>query len=89
MKFTKFGNYGYKYIYLSFFLITSFLVISIYESLMKAINDFEQTNLAVLFGFKLLDDRLSNLYSANKLMDSILKIYPENKEYLTFKHSLQ
>ncbi|MGV8947563.1 MAG: sulfatase-like hydrolase/transferase [Lutibacter sp.] len=32
--------------------------------------------------------KLNNLKIANKIMDSIVKLYPENKEYLTYKQSI-
>lgn len=56
MKVKNFGNYGYKYIYLSFSLIVIFWAISIYELLMTASNGLEQTNFAATLGYKLLND---------------------------------
>jgi lipoteichoic acid synthase len=42
-------------------------------------------------GFKLAQTykRMKNFNTANKVIDSILKIYPTNKEYLTFKKTLK
>lgn len=56
MKFKNFGNYSYKYIYLSFSLIVSFWVISLFELIMTASNGLEQTNLAASLGYKILND---------------------------------
>lgn len=56
MKLKDFGNYGYKYIYLSFSLIISFWAITLFEISMTASNGLEQTNLAVSLGYKLLND---------------------------------
>lgn len=56
MNFKSFNNYGYKYIYLSFSLIVIFWAISIFELIKTASNGFEQTNLAVSLGYKLLND---------------------------------
>ncbi len=41
--------------------------------------------------FKLAEayKRMNSLENANKLMDSILEIYPENENYLTFKQTLK
>ena len=43
------------------------------------------------FSFKLAKayQRMNNFKSSNKLIDSILKLYPENEVYKTFKQSLQ
>ncbi|MDP3944614.1 MAG: sulfatase-like hydrolase/transferase [Lutibacter sp.] len=56
MKLKNFGNYGYKYIYLSFSLIVSFWAISLFALFMAASSGIEQTNLATSFGYKLLND---------------------------------
>jgi len=56
MKFKNFGNYGYKYIYLTFSLIVSFWAISLFELIMTVSNGLEQTNLTTTFGYKLLND---------------------------------
>lgn len=56
MKFKNFGNYGYKYIYLSFSLIISFWAISLFALFMAASSGIEQTNLAASLGYKLLND---------------------------------
>jgi lipoteichoic acid synthase len=34
-------------------------------------------------------NRMSNLKETNKTIDSLLKIYPDNNNYLTFKKSLK
>ena len=56
MKFKNFGNYSYKYIYLTFSLIVSFWAISLFELIMTVSNGLEQTNLPTTFGYKLLND---------------------------------
>ena len=56
MKLKNFGNYGYKYIYLSFSLTVSFWAISLFALFMAASSGIEQTNLAASFGYKLLND---------------------------------
>jgi phosphoglycerol transferase MdoB-like AlkP superfamily enzyme len=56
MKLKDFSNYGYKYIYLSFSLIVSFWVLSLFELIITASNGLEQTNLAASLGYKLLND---------------------------------
>ena len=55
----------------------------------KKATDNEIKNPDIQFKLAQAYQRMDNLNGANKLMDSILKLYPENKEYLTFKHSLQ
>lgn len=56
MKLENFGNYGYKYIYLSFSLIVSFWAISLYTFFMTMSNGLEQTNIATVLSYKLLND---------------------------------
>ena len=56
MKLKNFGNFGYKYIYLSFSLIVSFWAISLFALFMAASSGIGQTNLATSFGYKLLND---------------------------------
>ena len=55
----------------------------------KKVADNEIRNPDIPFKIAQAYQRMDNLNIANKLIDSILKLYPENKEYLTFKHSLQ
>jgi tetratricopeptide (TPR) repeat protein len=55
----------------------------------KKAADNEIKNPDIQFKMAQAYQRMDNLNGANKLIDSILKLYPENKEYLTFKHSLQ
>jgi len=54
----------------------------------KAINNkIENSN--VSFKMAKAYNRMKNSEKATRLMDSILKIYPENKEYITFKKSIK
>ena len=56
MNFKDFGNYGYKYIYLSFSLIISFWAISFFAFLMTAANGAQFANPGTSFGYNLLND---------------------------------
>jgi predicted Zn-dependent protease len=44
-----------------------------------------------MLAFKLAQayQRINNFKDANRIIDGLLKIRPENKEYLTFKKSLK
>lgn len=59
--------------------------ISIVEKALK--NELEDPEI----GFKMAKayQRMNDRENANRIMDSIIKIYPENGDYLTFKQSLQ
>lgn len=59
--------------------------ISIVEKALK--NELEDPEI----GFKMAKayQRMNDRENANKIMDSIIKRYPENGDYLTFKQSLQ
>ncbi|HSQ46926.1 MAG TPA: hypothetical protein VLM44_08420, partial [Lutibacter sp.] len=56
MKFKNFGNYGYKYIYLTFSLIICFWAISVFAFFMAASNGLEQANPGTSLAYKLLND---------------------------------
>ncbi|WP_299523303.1 sulfatase-like hydrolase/transferase [uncultured Lutibacter sp.] len=56
--------------------------------IVKKARENEIQSAAISFKLAKALKRLNNLEGATKLMDSILAIYPENEEFLTFKQSL-
>lgn len=59
------------------------------EAIYKQVLSNNITNPDISFKVAKAFNRLENIEVANKLMDSIIKIHPKNKDYLTFKPTLK
>jgi lipoteichoic acid synthase len=57
--------------------------------LVEKVHESKIGNADISFKLAKAFQRMNNMENANRLMDSILIIHPENKAYITFKESLK